>query len=305
MTRFWIGVLALIAMIAAPCMAQSGTPANTPAPAPASTNEAPLLTSTEAFVRKLYAWGPDVKVKLGPLGASPAAAFYVVPMEITYNDQVQQGEVYVSKDGKTFVQGDLFDTSADPFANNRAKLHLEGNPSEGPADAKVTLVEFADFECPHCRELHENLKGILMQYPDIRVVYKDFPLTTIHPWANTAAVGGRCVFQQSPEAFWKVHDMIFDKQDAITVENVWDKLVSFATDAGLNADTFKACLSSPDAQKAVDANRADGAALGVNSTPTVYVNGRAIPGGNPAIILRDIAYESGGEKRAAATSGSN
>lgn len=269
----------------APCMAQSANSSG------GAANEAQLLKSAESFVRQLYAWGPDVQVKLGPLGPSAASGFYALPLQVTVGEQTQSGVVYLSKDGKTLLQGEVFDVSADPFAENRVKLHIEGNPAKGPADATVTLVEFADFECPHCKELYENLKAIESKYPQTRIVYKDFPLLSIHPWANTAAVAGRCAFEQSPEGFWKVHDMIFEGQDAISPENVWDKLVSFASDAGLNADTFKACLSSPDAQKEVDANRADGVALGVNSTPTVYVNGRPVVGGSPVVIDRDIAFE--------------
>jgi len=217
---------------------------------------------------------------------------------VRLNGQTEMGEIYVSKDGKTLLQGEIFDTSVDPFAANRAKMHAEGNPSRGPADAPVTLVEFADFECPHCRELYENLKQIEMRYPQVRVVYKDFPLNTIHPWAATAAVGARCAFSQSPEAFWTIHDLIFDNQDVISPENVWDKLTSFAAQAGLDKDAFKACLSSPDAQKAVDANHADGVALGVNATPTVYVNGRPVVGGGPDAVTRDIDYELGRQKPA-------
>jgi protein-disulfide isomerase len=268
----------------APSFAQA---AGSAAPA----NEAQLLKTAESFVRELYAWGPDVQVKLGPLAPSAAAGFYAVPLQVTLGEQTQSGQVFLSKDGKTLLEGDVFDLSVDPFAENRGKLHIEGNPAKGPADASVTLVEFADFECPNCKQLYENLKGIEGKYPQIRVVYKDFPLTSIHPWANTAAVAGRCAFEQSAEGFWKVHDMIFERQDVISPENVWDKLVSFAAEAGLNADTFKACLASPDAQKAVDSNRADGVALGVNSTPTVYLNGRPVVGGSPVAIDRDIAFE--------------
>jgi protein-disulfide isomerase len=152
-------------------------------------------------------------------------------------------------------------------------------------------VEFADFECPHCRELYDTLKAIETKYPQIRVIYKNFPLNQIHPWAETAAIGGRCAFEQSPEAFWKVHDSIFENQDVISTENVWDKLVTFASEAGLNADMFKACLSSPDAQKAVETDRAEGVALGVSSTPTLYVNGRPIAGGDPATLQQYIDFE--------------
>jgi len=289
-------VLWAVAMVTAaiPSAAQTSAP---PAPASAaadvavSPEQVRLLKSTEAFVRQLFAWGADVKVTLGPLAPSASADFYVVPVRVTLNQQVETGEVYVSKDGKTLLRGEIFDMSADPYASNRAKIHTDGYPVKGPADARITLVEFADFECPHCRELFESLKAMESRYPQVRIVYKDFPLTQIHPWENTAALAGHCVFVQSPEAFWKVHDSIFENQDLISTENVWDKLVEYATQAGLDADTFKACLASPDAQKSVDASHAEGVALGVSSTPTVYVNGRPISGGDPATLAQYIDFE--------------
>jgi protein-disulfide isomerase len=286
-----LGTLALL-LIALPAVSQTPKPASDPAPAVTNSaeNEA-LLKSTEAFVRRLFAWGPEIKVTLGPLAQSPAADFYVVPVEVTLNDQKENGEVYVSKDGKTLLRGEIFDMRGNPFADNLSKLHLEGSPSKGPADAKVTVVEFADFECPHCRELYESLQAIETKYPQVRFVYKNFPLTQIHPWAETAAIGARCAFEQSPADFWKVHDAIFQDQDDISADNVWDKLVSFASQAGLNADTYKACLSSAGAQKSVDAEHAEGVALGVNSTPTVYVDGRPLAGGDPQTLMQYIDFE--------------
>jgi protein-disulfide isomerase len=278
-----------------PCFGQAvqapASPAAVPVRAPASLEEARFLKSTEAFVRLLFGWGPEVKVTLGPLAPSIAPGFYVVPIQVTLNEQNETGEVYVSKDGKTLLRGDIFDMSADPYAANRAKIHIDGNPTKGPVDAPVTLVEFADFQCPHCRELWEALQTVEAKYPQLRVVFKDFPLNTIHPWAETAALGARCAYEQSADAFWKVHDSIFENQDVISAENVWDKLLEYATQAGLNADTFKGCMASPDAQKAVDANHADGVTLGVSSTPTVYINGRQMVGGDVATLSQYIDFD--------------
>jgi protein-disulfide isomerase len=284
-------ILSVFALLVAaiPCAAQA--PATAPAPAAVSPEQARLLKSAETFVRKFFGWAPEIKVTLGPLGPSVSPNFYVVPIQVTLGEQIQTGEVFVSKDGKTLLRGEIYDMSTDPFAANREKAHIDGNPSKGPADASVTVVEFSDFECPHCRELYEGLKAVEARYPQVRIVYKDFPLTTIHPWAQTAALGGRCAYDQSPAAFWKLHDSIFDNQDVLSAENVWDKLVDFAAQAGLNVDTFKACLSSPDAQKAVDANHADGVALDVSSTPTVYVNGRPLVGGDVETLDRFIDFE--------------
>lgn len=277
-------------LIALPYAAQKAS-APTASRSAASPDQTEMLKSTEAYLRKLFAWGDDYKLKLGPATQSMVPDFYVVPLEVTVKDQTDSGVVYVSKDGKTLLRGDMFDMSTDPFAANRSKLHIADNPSMGPADAPVTVVEFADLQCPHCREADEAVKGLVERYK-IRLVYKDYPLSSIHPWAETAAVGARCAFMQSPEAFWKVHDAIFANQDAIVVDNIQEKLAEFASQAGLNAGVFKACLSSPEAQKAVKANHDDGVEVGVDGTPTFFVNGRPLVGGDIASIQHLIEFES-------------
>ncbi len=257
-------------------------PSQTPAQSP-SAEEAQFLKTAEVFVRKLFAWGPDFQVKLGPLSLSPAQDFYLMPVQVTVSGQADNGVLYISKDGRFLLRGDIFETSGDPFAGNRAKLRLEGNPSKGPADAKVTLVEFSDFECPHCRQLFEAIKkSIAPHYPQLRIVYKDLPIPQLHPWALTAAIGARCAYMQSPDSFWKIHDALFENQEFISAANIWERLLDYAGQAGLDKDAFKACLTAPapDAQKAIEANIADSQILSVNSTPTVFVNGRPIVGGD-------------------------
>jgi len=285
--RFYFGTL--IAILISPLSGFAQTP---PAPAAApSSDQTQILQSTEVFVRNLFTWGPEFKVRLGPMSPSVSPYFYVVPINVTINDHTDTGTVYVSKDGKTFLRGDMYDMAANPFADNLAHLNIEGNPSQGPANAPVTIVEFSDFECPHCRELSHTLKTIETQYPQVRVVFKDFPLTQIHPWTESAAIGARCAYMQSAAAFWTLHDSIFENQDLISPENVWDKLTTFASKAGLDAQALKECMSSPEAKNAVEANRADGEALNISSTPTVFVNGRMLVGGDKAALEQYIKYE--------------
>jgi protein-disulfide isomerase len=185
----------------------------------------------------------------------------------------------------------LSDLAKDPMAENRAHLQTKDSPSLGPADAPVTLVEFSDFECPVCRSLHDALRGLLPNYPQLRVVFKDFPLEQIHPWARTAATAGRCAYQQDPKAFWKMYDLIYDGQELISAENAWGKMTDFAAQTGLNADAFKACMASPEAAAAVDASRENGVQLEVGSTPTMFVNGRRIVGADPHTLEQYIKYE--------------
>jgi len=286
MRRSLITLAGAVSLLLACRGAQAQSPSTTQPP-----DQAQLIHSAEVYIRNLFTWGPEYKLKLGPLSPSPSPDFYQMPIEVTIKDQTEKATFYVSKDGKLFIRGEMLDMSADPFAANRAKLHIDGNPSQGPASARVTIVEFSDFECPHCREIHKVLESVQQHYPQIRVVFKDFPLTELHPWAETAAIGARCAFQQKPDAFWKVYDQIFDNQDVISTANVWDELVTFAGQAGLDTDAFKSCLSSPEPKQAVEANHADGVALNVSSTPTLFVNGRLLLGGDLNTIEQFIDFE--------------
>jgi protein-disulfide isomerase len=260
----------------------------TPASAP---DQAHLIASVESYLRNLFGWGKEIQVKLGPIKDSEIPGFYDVPIAVTFQDQTEDGIVYASKDGKFIIRGELYNTTKDPFADIRSKLVTKDSPSAGPADAKVTVVEFSDFQCPHCKILSQNLKPLETKYPQIRIVFKSFPLVQIHPWAMTAALATRCAYQSSPQAFWKMHDAIFQQQDLISADTVYDKLTEFAAAAGLTREDFKACLADPATQKSVDADLALGKALKINSTPTVFVNGRENVGGDPAMLQQQIDFE--------------
>ena len=224
----WSILLTALIVFSAPNVtsAQSASTATSVNIPPAE--EAQILKNTESFVRELFAWGPDFKVKTGPLAPSPSTYFYTVPIEVTVNGQTDKGTVFVSKDGKTFLRGEMFDLASNPFAENLAKLHTEGNPSVGPANAAVTVVIFSDFQCPHCRELATVLATVIPEFPQVRFVYKDFPLTQIHPWAESAAIGARCAYMQSPKSYASVQEQIFAEQELLSAENIWEKLISYA-----------------------------------------------------------------------------
>ena len=304
-------VTAVISAFVTPCFGQSVAPGSAPTSAstPVSANDAELLKSTEAFVRNLFGWGAAFKVKMGPLEATPSPDFYRVPIVVTIGDQTEGGEVFVSKDGKTLLRGEIFDTKVDPFAVTRSKLRLEGDPSKGPADAKVTVVEFSDFQCPHCRQLYTIMQSVEQKFPQVRVVYKDFPLTSIHPWSMSASLAGRCAFAQNPDSFWIVHDLIFDNQDLISTENVYEKMVDFASRAGLDKDAFKACMASPETRKGIEADLEEGKAIQISSTPTVFVNARPVVGGDQATLEQYIQFElarqGGGKSGSGAASGAS
>jgi protein-disulfide isomerase len=258
-----------------------------------STGAAPTLLqkTVEAYLRNLYAFGPNVQLTVSPPKESEVPGLLETTVDLKDGENSQSAKFYLSKDGKYLVRGEISDLSKDPLAETRARIQMNDAPSLGDPKAPITLVEFSDFECPVCRSLHDVLRGMLSNYPQVRVVFKDFPLESLHPWARTAALAGRCAYQQDPKAFWKVYDAIYDQQEVISAANAWTKMADFAAAAGLNADTFKTCMASPDAAAAVDASRANGQQLEVGSTPTVFVNGRRLVGADPRLLEQYIKYE--------------
>jgi protein-disulfide isomerase len=278
-----------------PGQAQQAQPATVGAStAAASSTQTTSSTqkTVEAYLRHLYAFGPDVQLVVRPPKPTPIDGMLEANIDLTINGNKQTVKFYVSKDGKFLFQGELSDMTKDPLAQNRAQIQMNDAPSLGDPKALVTLVEYSDFECPVCRNLHDALRGLLPNYAGkVRVVFKDFPLEQIHPWARTAAVAGRCAYQQDPKAFWKMYDFIYDHQEIISAANAWTKMMDYAAQAGVEADAFKGCMASPEASAAVNASRENGQLLDVTSTPTVFVNGRRLVGADAHLLEQYINYE--------------
>jgi protein-disulfide isomerase len=157
----------------------------------------------------------------------------------------------------------------------RLQLNLANQPSFGPADAPVTIVEFGDFECPSCRAEAPQLRELIPRlFPNkVRIVFKDYPLESIHPWARAAAIAGRCVFRQDSKAFWKFYDWDYNNQDDATIENLKSRVLAWAAGNGLNAAQLESCIDSKATDAEITRNIDDGKAAGVHGTPTLFVNG--------------------------------
>jgi protein-disulfide isomerase len=250
-----------------------------------------LKRKVESYLRDMFAFGTDTKLTIADFKESGVPGVLEADITLTIEGNKEDAKMWVSKDGKYLFRGELNDMSKDLLAEHRAKLDLKDEPVTGNLNGTITVVEFADFECPVCRNLHEALRGLLPQYPQVKLVFKDFPLEQVHPWARTGALAGRCAYQQDPKAFWKMYDLLYDNQDLITAENAWDKMVDYAGRIGLNAETFKSCMTGPEAAAAVNANIANGKLLEVSSTPTLFVNGRRIVGADPHQLEQFLQYE--------------
>lgn len=284
-----------LAILVSPALGFAQAPAPKPAqPAPNSASSpetVALQKKIELFLRRAYAWGPEYKLEVGPLNESGIPDLYAVTVKLSYTGQSDSTVLYVSKDGRYMFRGELQDMSIDPNAETRSAIHIENAPSEGPADAPITMVEYADYECPGCKQFNSLLPAILSKNPQVRVVFKAYPLAEIHPWAMTAATAARCVNQLSPTQFWKFHDSIFDNQDLISPENAWDKILDLASQFGVSTDSLKACMVDPAITKAIQDEQQEDQVLQISSTPTIFVNGRRVVGPDVQLVQQYIDYE--------------
>jgi len=165
----------------------------------------------------------------------------------------------------------------------RTEVATAGHPSRGPATAPVTIVEFSDFECPFCYGLYPTLRMIERNYPEqVRIVYRQFPLSHIHPRAQKAAEASLCAHDQG--RFWEMHDSLFGFQEQLGV----DALKQRAEEFKLDMATFNACLDSGSKADAIKKDMADAAQAGVTGTPTFFVNGRMMLGNQPYAEIRAI-----------------
>jgi len=245
----------------------------------------------EAFLRNEFAWGKGFEVKAGGLHAGPVPDLYAVPDNVTNNGQSDMAIVFVSKDGKYMIRGEVQDLETNPLAETRRQITVDGYASKGPSNAKVEIVEFGDFECPSCRQLEYILRAVLPKYPQVRYVFKDFPLDSIHPWASTAALAGHCVLKQGSDAFWKFHDSVYDDQDLISVENSTSKLAEIASKAGADLNAYQACMSDPKTVEIVKKSTQEGQKLEITGTPTTFINGRRLVGPDQTLLEQYIQFD--------------
>ncbi len=186
-------VLALLAPVVL-CAQQAQPPAVAKAPSSG------IQKNIETYLRDMYAFGAETQVTVGAPKETDIPGLLETKIDVKVDDNLQSVKFYVSKDGKYLIRGELSDMTKDPLAENRSKLQIKDAPSSGNPNGSVTMVEFSDFECPVCRSLHDVLQGLLVNYPQVHLVFKDFPLEQ-HPWARLAAIGGRCAYTQDPQCF--------------------------------------------------------------------------------------------------------
>lgn len=246
-----------------------------------------------SYFRKTANIPLDTRAELSRLAPSTIPGWLDGRLEFTRGTHSEAVDFLISTDGRYLLRGEVADLTIDPAQANLAKISLRGQPVRGDPNAPVTVIEFSDFQCPYCARASKSIgAALLASYPGkVKLVHKNLPLSQIHPWAEAAAIAGECALQQSNDAFWKLYDDLFKQQKQITNKNLKDTAERVVKQAGGDLKQFSECFTARATISAIQADMGEAAALGVNSTPTFFVNGRKIAGAQPIEGFKSVIDE--------------
>jgi protein-disulfide isomerase len=281
----------------------------------AQSNPADLTTRIERQIRATFNLPPEAPVVVGPFSPSLDWPGYDA-FTVTIGDagRKQDYPFLLAKDKKSIVRVSRIPLSADPYADVMKKIDVRGRPVRGTKQAKVIVVAYDDLQCPYCTMLHQTLfPQLLKEYGDrVTFIYKDFPLPN-HTWASHAAVDANCLAAQNEDAYWNFVDSIHASQREINGQGTQElRLAELdriamqqGTDHKVDTASLQACVKTQN-DAAVKASVSEGEAIGIDSTPTLFINGEEMSGGAvPLSRLRtalDRALKNAGTVAPQATS---
>lgn len=241
-------------------------------------------------IRSHYNVPSQVAIALSDPKPSATPGYDELVVTFTGGTNTTHHDFLVSTDRKTLAHLEKIDISQDLMS----KIDVKGRPVKGNPNAKVTIINFDDFQCPFCSRMHATLfDNVFKDYADkIKVIYKDYPLIEIHPWAMHAAIDGNCLGEQNTPAYWDFADYIHANQKQMAgksrteaFQNIDNLAKEQAQKHQLDADKLQACMQKQD-ESVVRASMAEGDKLGVDSTPTMFINGERFTGTVPESELR-------------------
>jgi protein-disulfide isomerase len=250
----------------------------------------PTKAEVESFLKMSWGYDPNRVWEVYGIQKTPAPGLSKVTIFVAEKQGAQQVanlSFFVTPDGKHLIAQDaVLDFGAHPYEKNYRILQQRADgPSRGAADKQFEMVEFADFQCPHCKDAQATAEKLVQDFPQAHFVFENFPLINIHPAAYKAAVWGACVAHEgNSEAFFKYASTVFAAQNDLAGQGADQALRNAATAAGADPDKIAACADSPAGKGAVDASVRLGKDLNVDRTPMLFIDGREVP-------MLDVPYD--------------
>ena len=268
----------LVLSLVVGCKAQSTIP---------NSQDAALNRRVEVLVRSQFGVPPYVSIAIGQRKPSQIAGYQSLPVTLSHGTTNKTIDFLISDDNSKLARLETFDLAKDPVFN----IDVKNRPIRGNPDAKVTVINFDDLECPYCARMHSSLfPDTIDRYKDkVKFIYKDDPLTDLHPWAMHAAVDANCLATQSGDTYWKYVDYIHSHGQEVSGEDrnmqksfaTLDRIArEEATLAKLDGSRLDACLAKQD-ETQVRASTKEAEALGIEGTPALFVDGERINGALP------------------------
>jgi len=268
----------------------SPKPKESSPPVPTFSTRLPSEETVNAFMKQMFGYDSSVSWKVVSIRPAEAQGIAEVMVVVSNAQGQQNSRLYVTSDGKHALIGDIIPFGTRPFDTAREELAKKADgPSRGPVDAAVTVVEFSDLQCPHCKDAQPTVDKLMAEEKNARLVFENFPLPS-HDWAAKAAAYADCIGQSSNDSFWKFLQGVYDAQKEITAANADEKLTALADQTGVRGVDTAACAAKPETVGRVQRSVALGASLEVNGTPTLFINGRKISnvGGLPYEVLKGL-----------------
>jgi protein-disulfide isomerase len=291
-------VLATVALAQQPtkttaktAVAKTAKPAAKPAEpkteaVPATDAKLPDADTVLAFYNRMFGFQQNLSFKVSDIRWSEVPGIAEVTAIASTPEGQQIAKLYVTPDGKHALSGDLIPFGRDPFVDNREKLKQAFGPVRGSAMPEITLVEFADLQCPACKGAQPTIEKLLGDEPKARLIFQSFPLEQVHPWARQAANYLDCLSRSDNQSALTFMEAVFTHQGEISKENATEKLNNYVQMAKGDPAKISACAATPATQERVQKSIDLAKELQVTGTPTLFVNGR--PVGN----LGGLSYET-------------
>lgn len=254
------------------------------------TANSPTVETVNQFLKAQWGYDPKRIWRVEAIQSTPAPGVSKVVIfvtETTPNAKVQTTVFFVTPDGKHVIAdaSGVLPFGDKPFAEARKKLQDGADGAyRGAAGKDLMLVEFADLQCPHCKEAQTTMDQLAKDFPNARIVFQSFPIAELHPFAFKGAAYGYCIEKQKNDAFFPFAAAVFDAQSALTPETGDQTLKDAVVKAGLDPAAIDSCAATQGTKDAVAASVKLGESVGVDQTPVLAVNGRLLP-------LSQVPYE--------------
>jgi protein-disulfide isomerase len=255
------------------------------------TASTPTVDTVNTFLKSLWGYDPNRIWRVAAIQTTPApgvSKVIVFVADKSTNGKVASTSFFVTPDGKHAIadSANVISFGATPFADTRKMLQDRADGAyRGSASKDLMLVEFADLQCPHCKEAQATMDRLAQDFPNARIVFQNFPIVDIHPYAFKAAAYGYCVTKQKNDAFFPYAAAVFDNQASLTPELGDKTLKDAVTKAGLDVAAIDVCAATEEAKKAVEASIKLAQDADVEQTPMISVNGHMLP-------LNGVPYET-------------